>query len=82
MKENTTPQGISFDMGFIGHKALALQELFAEYTPKPNENGKYLYFEDYSHLVVNQGVVVYTNCFESEAEFNEALLNKLIYKKL
>jgi hypothetical protein len=72
--------GIIFSLGFIGHKAAKLQELFSEYSLEPNEYGKFLRFEDYSYLVYNQGVTVWTNCFENENEFNERLLLKLISK--
>ena len=70
----------NFDLGFIGHKALKLQTLFAEYTPKANEYGFFLYFEDYSELVLNQGVMCITNCFEDEKHFRELLTSKLLDK--
>jgi len=70
---------LNFSLGFIGHKALLLQCLFSEYTPQPNENGFFLYFEDFSELVNNQGVTVYTNCFESKKHFNRILLTRLLF---
>ena len=74
--KNTT---IHYSLGFIGHKAIDLQCLFSEYTPTPNENGFFLYFEDFSELVNNQGVLVYTNCFESKKHFKRILLNRLLF---
>lgn len=70
---------LNFSLGFIGHKAINLQCLFSEYTPQPNENGFFLYFEDFSELVNNQGVMVYTNCFESKKHFNRILLTRLLF---
>jgi len=71
---------LNFSLGFIGHKAINLQSLFSEYTPQPNENGFFLYFEDFSELVNNQGVTVYTNCFESKKHFNRILLTRLLFE--
>jgi hypothetical protein len=70
---------LHFSLGFIGHKAIDLQSLFSEYTPTPNENGFFLYFEDFSELVNNQGVLVYTNCFESKKHFKNILLTRLLF---
>ena len=69
-----------FNLGFIGHKASELQALFNEYTPKANEYGYFLCFENYSELVINQGVRAITNCFEDESHFNEQLMIKLLSK--
>ena len=69
---------LNFSLGYIGHKALELQCLFSEYTPKENENGYFLYFEDFSELICNQGVIVYTNCFESKKHFKNRLLERLL----
>jgi hypothetical protein len=70
---------LNFSLGFIGHKSIDLQCLFSEYTPQANENGFFLYFEDFSELVNNQGVTVYTNCFESKKHFNRILLTRLLF---
>lgn len=70
---------LNFSLGFIGHKAINLRCLFSEYTPTPNENGFFLYFEDFSELVNNQGVTVYTNCFKSKKHFNKILLTRLLF---
>lgn len=67
------------NLGFIGHNANALQELFPEYSRKPNEYGYFLNFENYSELACNQGVECHTNCFESEAHFFEVLNTKLLW---
>lgn len=66
-------------LGFIGHKAEALQSLFSEYSTEPNENGYFLKFENYSELVVNKGVVALTNAFENEEHFKDRLLSKLLF---
>ena len=68
-----------FNLGFIDHKALKLQNLFSEFTPKENEYGYFLYFEDYDELKINKGVRVITNCFEDEDHFKEELTNKLLF---
>ena len=68
----------TFNLGFIGHKASELQSLFNEYTPKANEFGYFLCFQNFSELVENKGVLVITNCFDSEQDFNERLLTKLL----
>ena len=75
----TATQIIYIDLGFIGNTAEKLQNLFPNHTSEPNENGFYLKFENYSHLVVNTGVSVETNCFESEEEFKEDLFSKLLF---
>jgi hypothetical protein len=74
--ENT----ICIDLGFIGHKANELQSLFDGYSQEPNEYGYFLKFENYSEFVVNQGVTVWTNCFESLESFQERLMTKLLFK--
>jgi len=68
----------SYNLGFIGHKAEELQMLFSEYPKDCNEFGKYLYFENYTELVYNEGVILYTNCFESKKHFKQRLLLKLL----
>ena len=70
---------LNFSLGFIGHKAINLQCLFSEYTRQPDDNGFFLYLEDFSGLVNNQGVMVYTNCFESKKHFNRILLTRLLF---
>ena len=72
---NTTT--LTIELGYIGNKAGKLQELFAGYTEGPNEHGYYLRFENTSYIG-NEGVLVYTNCFEDEAHFNEMLMTKLL----
>ena len=67
------------NLGFIGHNANALQELFPEYSRKPNEYGYFLNFENYSELTCNQGVVCHTNCFENEEHFFEVFNQKLLW---
>tara|TARA_R110002020_G_scaffold402623_1_gene612774 strand:- start:133 stop:381 length:249 start_codon:yes stop_codon:yes gene_type:complete len=67
------------NLGYIGHCAVKLQKLFKGYNQKPNENGFFLSFENYSSLVINQGVIAHTNCFESEKDFQEMLYRKLIF---
>lgn len=71
---------IIIDLGFIGHQAESLQTLFAEYSATPNEYGYFLRFENYSELVVNQGVLVDTNCFEDEEHFRGILLSRLLFQ--
>ena len=68
-----------FSLGYIGHKAIDLQCLFSEYTPQANENGYFLYFEDFSELKVNQGVTVHTNCFNNKKYFKDLLLTRLLF---
>lgn len=77
MKQKT--QEMYINLGFIGHNANALQELFSEYSRKPNEYGYFLNFENYSQLACNQGVECHTNCFENEAHFFEKLNSKLLW---
>lgn len=74
--ENT----ICINLGFIGHKANDLQSLFDGYSQEPNEYGYFLKFENYSEFVMNQGVTVWTNCFESLENFQEILMSKLLFK--
>lgn len=66
------------NLGFIGHKAESLQNLFGNYSKEPNRYGRFLKFENYSELVCNQGVMCYTNCFENEEHFKEMLNAKLL----
>lgn len=73
------PEAIWFSLGFIGHAAAELQELFGEFSPEPNDYGYFLKFENYTELVVNNGVFVQTNCFSTEEEFIERLLHKLLF---
>jgi len=70
----------TFNLGFIGHKALQFQTLFNEFTPKANEYGYFLCFENITELVENKGVIVITNCFEDEKDFNDRLMVKLLSK--
>jgi hypothetical protein len=74
-----TTQELTIDLGFIGNKAEKIQSLFNGYSVEPNEYGYFLRVEDYSQYVVNQGVFVHTNCFESEEQFKEALFSKLLF---
>ncbi len=68
------------DLGYIGHKADNLKALFSEYANEtPNEYGMFLKFENHTALVVNQGVMVHTNCFTSEKHFREILMTKLLF---
>ena len=67
-----------FDLAYIGNKADKLQELFSEYSSKPNANGSFLKFENYKDHVVNLGVLATTNCFENEAHFLDRLHLKLL----
>ena len=75
--ENET-KTISIDLGFIGHNADKLQELFKDYSPTPNKYGKFLKFENYTAYVVNEGVYATTNCFEDEQHFNDRFMMKLM----
>jgi len=74
--ETTT---IEINLGFIGHKAEKFQNLFSTYTTEPNEYGYFLRFENYSDLEPNKGVYVLTNCWESEEDFKEVLMNRLLF---
>jgi len=69
-----------FSLGYIGHKADKLQKLFSGYTFEENEYGYFLRFENFSELVVNQGVMVHTNCFTSEKHFYERLNTALLFE--
>jgi hypothetical protein len=75
----TNAETIHIDLGFIGHSAEKLQAMFQTYSKEPNENGYYLMFENYSAAVVNQGVMVETNCFKNKKQFKKALLSKLLF---
>jgi hypothetical protein len=74
-----TELAIPIDLGFIGHQAETLQKLFAEYSATPNDMGYFLRFENYSELVINQGVMVHTNCFTDEEHFRDILLTRLLF---
>lgn len=67
------------ELGFFGHKAEKLQSLFPGYTQEPNENGYFLKFENYTLCGSNEGVTLWSNCFESEEHFKEVLLGKLLF---
>ena len=67
------------DLGFIENVADKLQAMFEGYSEEPNEYGRYLKFNNYSDLVINKGVTVETNCFESEEHFREQLMNKFLF---
>lgn len=73
--ETTT---IQIDLGFMGHNAEKLQELFKDYSPTPNKYGKFLRFENYTAYALNEGVFAETNCFEDEKHFNDRLMMKLL----
>ena len=79
MKIQDIKNQTALDLGFIGHKAEKLQELFQGYTEQPNEYGNYLRFENYSMLSCNQGVLVYTNIW-TEDELKEEIFSKLLFK--
>ena len=70
------------ELGYIGHHAEIFQQLFREYSKEPNQFGNFLKFENYEELVVNQGVMCHTNCFENEEHFREILNGKLIWEFL
>lgn len=72
----------TFDLGFIGLNADKLQKLFSGYSETPNEYGKFLKFENYTAYVVNEGVIVHTNCFEDEKHFNDRLHMNLLVNYL
>lgn len=67
-----------FSLGYIGHKAEKLQKMYKNYTEEPNENGYFLKFSNYTYVSPNKGVMVHTNCFESEEHFNDDLFSKLL----
>lgn len=71
-------KAITVDLGFIGNKADQLQALYKGYDTEPNENGYYLRFENISYIG-NKGVILHTNCFESEEHFLEDLQTKLLF---
>jgi len=70
---------IEIDLGFIGNKAEKLQSFFNGYSAEPNEKGYFLSFHNYSHLSINEGVYVLTNCYESEEQFLLDLQTKLLF---
>jgi hypothetical protein len=72
-------QELIIDLGFIGHGAEKLQSLYSGYSEEPNEHGYFLSFEDHSQLVVNKGVLVHTNCWDTEEEFKHDLFTKLLF---
>ncbi len=79
MSNQENENGIIIDLGFIGHKADKLQKLFKGYSTDPNENGKFLKFENYTEVVVNEGVTVHTNCFDCDKNhFLELLHGKVL----
>lgn len=68
-----------FSLGFIGHdKKEKLEALFSEYSTEPNEYGYYLKFQTYSEYVVNKGIMVETNCWDSEEDFKERLYHNML----
>jgi len=70
---------ITIDLGHIGHKADKLKAMFEGYSEEPNKAGYFLRFENYTHIAVNEGVMVYTNCFGAdEKDFMEILNGKLL----
>lgn len=69
---------IWINLGYIGKKAEVLRKLYEGYEETPNEHGFYLKFEDFSDLVVNEGVTVETNCFKSKKAFKKDLYNRLL----
>jgi hypothetical protein len=71
-------QELTIDLGFIGHKANKIQNIFSAYSPEPNECGHFLRAEDYSVSVTDKGVIVYTNCFISEEDFKDFLCQLLL----
>lgn len=75
-----TPKIQTFFIGYIGHKATELQNLFYEFPIKENENGFFLEFVNFTELVNNLGVYAVTNCFEDENHFKERLYIKLLSK--
>ena len=77
-KKKEVNTDLIIDLGYIGNKANKLQKYFDGYSKEPNEYGRFLKFENYTSLVVNKGVVVFTNCFENEEHFLELLHNKLL----
>ena len=70
------------NLGFVGHNAEIFQKLFKEYSPEPNQYGRFLRFENYSELANNLGVMCHTNCFENKDHFNDILHGKLIWNFL
>jgi hypothetical protein len=74
--ENKTE--LSLLIGYIGHKADKLQEMFGgECLRKENEFGYFLRFTDVTETG-NEGVRLWTNHFESEEHFYEVLNTKLL----
>lgn len=69
---------LTVDLHFIGHKAEKLQAMYKGYSPFPNEYGSFLRFENYTFVAGNNGTILYTNCFDSEAEFMENLTSKML----
>lgn len=75
----TQAKVLYINLGYIGNTAEKLQSLFEGYSTEPNEYGFYLKFENYSDLVVNQGVIVETNCWKKKKQFKKALFSKLLF---
>jgi hypothetical protein len=78
MAEEDGSKEITIDLGFIGHNAEKIQDLFERHTKEPNSNGYFLRVENYSVLCCNLGVLVYTNIY-NEVDFKESLLTKLLF---
>ena len=74
-----TQKTLFINLGYIGNTAEKLQSLYSEYSETPNANGYYLKFTNYSDLVVNQGVMVETNCWKSKKQFKKSLFDKLLF---
>jgi hypothetical protein len=66
-------------IGYIGHKAEKLQELFGgDLLREANEYGFFLRFDNITDTG-NEGVRLWTNHFESEEHFYEQLNTKLLF---
>jgi hypothetical protein len=75
---------IWIDLGFIGHKSRDLEKHFEKQYSLTipteidlSESPKYTVFVDYLDKG-QMGVKVLTNAFESQCQFNQYLVNKLI----
>jgi hypothetical protein len=71
---------ITVFLGYIGHKAEKIQELFPEYSPTPNEYGYFLSCENITELNVNEGVIITTNCYSTAEEVEAMLYSRLLFK--
>lgn len=70
---------LSIFIGYIGHKADKLQEMFGGDTlRKENEYGYFLRFENITDTG-NEGVSLWTNHYENEEHFWEQLNTKLLF---